>query len=109
MRGDDSLLHSAVENVVRNAIRYTQEGSSVEIELTSEKAEGRGRGRVAGQRLGAWSSGGFAGEDVRALLPAGRCARAADGWSWVGTGDHGASGALPRWKGYGFESCRRVG
>jgi len=29
------LLHSAVENVVRNAIRYTQEGTSVEIELTS--------------------------------------------------------------------------
>lgn len=37
VRGDDSLLHSAVENVVRNAIRYTQEGSSVEIELTGEK------------------------------------------------------------------------
>jgi len=37
VRGNDSLLHSAVENVVRNAIRYTQEGSSVEIELNSEK------------------------------------------------------------------------
>jgi two-component system sensor histidine kinase CpxA len=37
VRGNDSLLHSAVENVVRNAIRYTQEGTSVEIELTSEK------------------------------------------------------------------------
>jgi two-component system sensor histidine kinase CpxA len=33
VRGNASLLHSAVENVVRNAIRYTQEGSSVEIEL----------------------------------------------------------------------------
>lgn len=31
--GNASLLHSAVENVVRNAIRYTQEGSSVEIAL----------------------------------------------------------------------------
>jgi two-component system sensor histidine kinase CpxA len=40
VRGDDSLLHSAVENVVRNAIRYTQEGSSVEIELKSEKGHG---------------------------------------------------------------------
>ena len=30
MRGNASLLHSAVENVVRNAIRYTQEGTSVE-------------------------------------------------------------------------------
>jgi two-component system sensor histidine kinase CpxA len=35
--GDASLLHSAVENVVRNAIRYTREGTSVEIEL--EKIE----------------------------------------------------------------------
>ncbi len=39
--GNDSLLHSAVENVVRNAIRYTQEGTSVEIELASvEGAKG---------------------------------------------------------------------
>jgi two-component system, OmpR family, sensor histidine kinase CpxA len=36
VRGNASLLHSAVENVVRNAIRYTQEGSGVEIELKSE-------------------------------------------------------------------------
>jgi len=36
VRGNDSLLHSAVENVVRNAIRYTQEGTSVKIELASE-------------------------------------------------------------------------
>ncbi len=35
VRGNASLLHSAVENVVRNAIRYTQEETSVEIELTS--------------------------------------------------------------------------
>jgi len=35
IRGNASLLHSAVENVVRNAIRYTQERTSVEIELAS--------------------------------------------------------------------------
>jgi two-component system sensor histidine kinase CpxA len=40
VRGNDSLLHSAVENVVRNAIRYTAEGSSVEIALTSEERGG---------------------------------------------------------------------
>ncbi len=33
VRGDPSLLHSAVENVVRNAIRYTREGTTVEIIL----------------------------------------------------------------------------
>jgi two-component system sensor histidine kinase CpxA len=31
--GDASLLHSAIENVVRNAIRYTREGSTVDIQL----------------------------------------------------------------------------
>lgn len=35
--GDVSLLHSAIENVVRNAIRYTREGTTVEIHL--EKSE----------------------------------------------------------------------
>jgi two-component system sensor histidine kinase CpxA len=38
VRGNASLLHSAVENVVRNAIRYTHEGTSVEIQL--ERSEG---------------------------------------------------------------------
>lgn len=33
VRGDASLLHSAIENVVRNAIRYTREGSIVDIHL----------------------------------------------------------------------------
>jgi two-component system sensor histidine kinase CpxA len=40
VRGNGSLLHSAIENVVRNAIRYTQEGTSVEIELKSETRPG---------------------------------------------------------------------
>jgi two-component system sensor histidine kinase CpxA len=31
--GSPSLLHSAIENVVRNAIRYTREGTSVEVRL----------------------------------------------------------------------------
>jgi len=37
VRGNASLLHSAVENVVRNAIRYTQEHTSVRVELASEE------------------------------------------------------------------------
>ncbi|HTS06012.1 MAG TPA: ATP-binding protein [Candidatus Eisenbacteria bacterium] len=40
VRGNPSLLHSAVENVVRNAIRYTHEGTSVEVALSSEPAVG---------------------------------------------------------------------
>jgi len=33
LEGNSRLLHSAIENVVRNAIRYTQEGTSVEVRL----------------------------------------------------------------------------
>jgi len=33
VRGNASLLHSAIENVVRNAIRYTREETTVEIQL----------------------------------------------------------------------------
>lgn len=40
VRGNASLLHSAVENVVRNAIRYTQEGTSVQIDLKSDTQGG---------------------------------------------------------------------
>jgi two-component system, OmpR family, sensor histidine kinase CpxA len=39
VRGNPSLLHSAIENVVRNAIRYTEEGTSVRIELERSGAD----------------------------------------------------------------------
>lgn len=39
--GSPSLLHSAVENVVRNAMRHTLEGTEVEIELTRESGGGQ--------------------------------------------------------------------
>jgi two-component system sensor histidine kinase CpxA len=39
VQGSPALLHSAIENVVRNAIRYTKEGTSVELRL--ERAGGR--------------------------------------------------------------------
>ena len=41
VRGNPSLLHSAIENVVRNAIRYTQEGTSVEVDLRADKGSAR--------------------------------------------------------------------
>ena len=42
VRGDASLLHSAIENVVRNAIRYTHEGTTVAITLEKvENVKGR--------------------------------------------------------------------
>jgi two-component system sensor histidine kinase CpxA len=39
VRGNASLLHSAVENVVRNAIRYTQERTSVKVDLACEQGD----------------------------------------------------------------------
>jgi len=38
VRGNHDLLYSAIENVVRNATRYTKEGSSVEIRLKAVPA-----------------------------------------------------------------------
>lgn len=42
--GSQQLLHRALENVIRNAIRYTREGSEVEITLTTSPDNG---GRTA--------------------------------------------------------------
>jgi two-component system sensor histidine kinase CpxA len=40
--GNQQLLHRAIENVIRNAIQYTEAGSEVEITLTvSQEQEGR--------------------------------------------------------------------
>jgi two-component system, OmpR family, sensor histidine kinase CpxA len=39
--GSPSLLHSAVENVVRNAMRHTLEGTEVEIALVRESSGGK--------------------------------------------------------------------
>jgi two-component system sensor histidine kinase CpxA len=40
MKGNGELLRRAVENVVRNAVRYTREGTAVEIALRSVQEEG---------------------------------------------------------------------
>jgi two-component system sensor histidine kinase CpxA len=38
VHGNAELLHSAIENVIRNAIRYTGPGNSVEVQLESTSA-----------------------------------------------------------------------
>ena len=55
VRGDASLLHSAIENVVRNAIRYTREDTAVEIHL--EKTENSAGGAEAVVRVTDCGSG----------------------------------------------------
>lgn len=39
--GNPQLLHRAIENVIRNAIRFTEAGSEVEIKLTAGREHGR--------------------------------------------------------------------
>ncbi len=40
VRGNAELLHSAIENVIRNAIRYTATGTSVEVQLQCKDMTG---------------------------------------------------------------------
>jgi two-component system sensor histidine kinase CpxA len=61
--GSPSLLHSAIENVVRNAIRYTQEGTSVQVRLEqgvglpSAGSQGLGSQKVALHKMGLEDAG----------------------------------------------------
>jgi two-component system sensor histidine kinase CpxA len=40
IKGSEELLHRAIENVVRNAVRYTAEGTNVEISLDHQQISG---------------------------------------------------------------------
>jgi two-component system sensor histidine kinase CpxA len=40
VRGNAELLHSAIENVIRNAIRYTESGTSIEVSMETEDLSG---------------------------------------------------------------------
>jgi two-component system sensor histidine kinase CpxA len=44
--GSAELLHSAIENVIRNAIRYTENGTSVEVRVECESSSSGARVRV---------------------------------------------------------------
>jgi two-component system sensor histidine kinase CpxA len=44
--GNEELLYRAVENVVRNAIRYAESGTEVEIELAANGANGEQRATI---------------------------------------------------------------
>lgn len=39
VRGQSQLLHRAIENVVRNALRYTAEGSGIRLRLSADAAQ----------------------------------------------------------------------
>lgn len=52
MNGPGELLRRAVENVVRNALKYTPEGTSIEVALQREPVTGEARIRVRDQGPG---------------------------------------------------------
>ena len=70
MHGDREVLRRAIENVVRNAIRYTPAGTSVDIQLdaTADTA------RISRARLRPRRASRSAPENLPALLPRGRFA-----------------------------------
>jgi two-component system, OmpR family, sensor histidine kinase CpxA len=47
VRGSAELLHSAIENVVRNAIRYTENGTSVDVHMECESSSSGASVRLA--------------------------------------------------------------
>jgi two-component system, OmpR family, sensor histidine kinase CpxA len=54
IKGNAEVLHSAIENVVRNALRYTWEGTDVQVSL---KADSAPDGREAVLRVGDFGPG----------------------------------------------------
>jgi two-component system, OmpR family, sensor histidine kinase CpxA len=46
VKGSEELLRRAIENVVRNAARYTDEGTTVEVSLTMRREEGGSYARI---------------------------------------------------------------
>ena len=46
LRGNRELLRQALENLVRNAARYTAEGTAVEISLSKKESGGRGLAHI---------------------------------------------------------------
>lgn len=64
LQGVPELLRSAVENVVRNAVHYTPEGTQVEVSLAHEPPPGRVLGDVAPPE----EEAGEAGEAGQAVI-----------------------------------------
>ena len=104
--GAPSLLHSAIENVVRNAARYTREGTSAQITL--ERGQDK-RGAEAVIRI-VDSGPGVPEEALDKLFrPFYRIDDARgrqDRWGRVGAGHHRACGAPARWQCQGQQPAR---
>lgn len=51
-KGTEELLRSAVENVVRNAVRYTAEGTEVQVALRTQNGSGDGSAEISVRDFG---------------------------------------------------------
>ena len=106
VRGNASLLHSAVENVVRNAIRYTQEHSPVEIELESIQGASGPEAVLTVSDSGPGVPARCFGKAFRTVLPPRRCPRPPDRRRRLGPGHHRESCSLPRRQSRGLQPDR---
>jgi two-component system sensor histidine kinase CpxA len=80
LNGRADLLRSAVENIVRNAIRYTPPGSSVDVELRRNGHETEPHARLTIRDYGPGVDASSAGDMFRRFWRAdARAADAADG------------------------------
>ena len=104
--GAPILLHSAIENVVRNAARYTEPGTSARITLESAQGSGGRRSRSADRGLGSRCSRRSPGQALSPLLPDRRRSRPPDRRSGAWTCHHRARHSPARRDRQGQQSGR---
>ncbi len=103
VHGNRELLRSAIENVLRNAVRYSPQGARVDVSRRARRCgafdrDSRSRARGAGQRPGA---------HIRAVLSCGGIARSRHRRRGYWFGHHLPSDESPRRLGQGEQSCLR--
>ncbi len=88
--GDEELIRRALENVIRNAIRYAPRGTAVDVEL----AKFHDAAVIQRSRLRPWRSRRSADQDLRSVLPRGFGSQSRQRRSGLGTGHRTALGAI---------------
>ena len=87
VEADADLLHSAIENVVRNATRYTAEGTNVNVRLQRENGANGEEIVIRVSGFGPGCSRRSLVENFRTFLPDRRRAQPADGRRGIGVVD----------------------
>ena len=105
--GSPELLHSAVENIVRNAVRYTADQTEVEVRLVCKASYANSEAVVKIRDHGPGVPGVFSATTVSPFFPARRVAGTKDRGRWVGLGHHAARCSTSRRRSQRFQCARR--